>query len=137
MADIAITAANVIATGGAKVIDGVAGATIVAGDMVYRDPASLTYKLADCDSGTAAVRSPAGMALNGAAIGQPIKIAKSGAVTLGSGLTAGVAYYLSPTPGKICPVADVQSADYPVILGIAKSASILDIRIHEAGVALA
>lgn len=137
MADIAITAANVIATGGARQVDGVAGAAIVAGDMLYRDAATHTYKLADCDSGTAAVRSPAGMALNNAAIGQPIKLAKSGAVTVGAALTAGVTYYLSPTPGKICPIADVQSADYPVIVGIAKSSSILDIRIHEAGVALA
>lgn len=137
MADLTITATSVVAGSGAKTIDGTAGAAITAGQSVYLDSATDTYKLADCDSATAAVRSPAGIALNGAASGQPLRVHKSGPVTIGATLTAGVAYYLSATPGGICPVADLASGDYPVILGIATSTTVLDVRIHEAGVALA
>jgi hypothetical protein len=51
-------------------------------------------------------------------------------------LTPGVFYYLSGTPGGICPVADVASGDYPAIIGSAKSASLLTIKIVAPGVAL-
>lgn len=137
MADLSLTPTNVLATGGSRSVGGTAGAAITAGQVVYLESSSGTYKLADCDSATAEVRSPAGIALNGAGAGQPVQVLKSGPITLGSVLTAGVTYYLSPTAGGICPVADVQSADYPVILGIAKSGTVLDVKIHEAGVALA
>lgn len=137
MTDLVLVATNVIASGGARTVDGTIGETLTAGQVVYLDTATGTYKLADCDSGTAAVRSPAGIALNGGGTGQPVKVLKSGPVSLGAVLTAGVTYYLSPTAGGICPVADIDSADYPVILGIAKSTSVLDVKIHEAGVALA
>jgi hypothetical protein len=58
------------------------------------------------------------------------------AVTIGATLTAGVAYYLSGTPGGIRPVADNTTGDYPVILGIATSTTVLNVKIQEAGVAL-
>lgn len=57
-------------------------------------------------------------------------------ITIGATMTAGVAYYLSDTPGGICPVADLASGEYPCIIGIAKSASLLDVGIHPSGVAL-
>jgi hypothetical protein len=52
-------------------------------------------------------------------------------------VTGGVAYYLSATPGGICPVADLGSGDYPTIVGIAVSASVLDVLLHESGFPLA
>lgn len=136
MADLTITAANVVAGSGARTAAGTAGATITAGQVVYLDSASSTYKLADCDSATAAVRSPAGIALNGASSGQPIDVLTSGPITIGATLTAGVAYYLSATAGGICPVADLAAGDYPTIIGIATSTSVLSVKIHESGVAL-
>lgn len=136
MADITITPTNVVAGGSSVTVDGTAGAAITAGQVVYRDAATGRYLLADCDSGTAAARSPVGIALNGAAIGQPVEVLTRGAVTIGATLTAGVAYYLSGTAGGICPVADLTTGDYPTILGIATSASVLDVLIHESGVAL-
>lgn len=136
MADITITAANVVAGGSAVKVDGTAGATITAGQVVYRDASTGRYLLADCDSATAAVRSPVGIALNGAANGQPVEVLTKGSVTIGATLTAGVAYYLSGTPGGICPVADLSTGDYPTIIGIARSTSVLDVLIHESGVAL-
>ena len=137
MADLSITAANVIADSSARLRTGTACATITAGQIVYLDPTDNRYKLADCDSATAAVRSPAGMALHGALSGQPLTIAEGGPVALGAILTAGVAYYLSPTAGGVCPVADLSAGDYPTILGIASSTSVLKLRIHEAGAVLA
>ena len=51
-------------------------------------------------------------------------------------LAAGVAYYLSGTPGGVRPVADNTTGDYPVVLGMAKSTSVLSVHIVEAGVAI-
>jgi len=135
MTDISITAANVLAGSGASIRRGTAGATITAGQVLYYDGATAKYKLADCDGATA-LRTPVGIALNGASDGQPISLVDRGPVTIGGTLTAGVAYYLSPTAGGICPVADVLSGDYSVILGIATSASVLNVNIQESGVAL-
>lgn len=137
MVDLVITAANVVAGGSSVTVDGTAGAAITAGQVVYRDATTGRYLLADCDSATAAARSPAGIALNGAATGQPVEVLTKGAVTIGATLTAGVAYYLSPIAGGICPVADLLTGDYPTIIGIARSTTVLDVLIHESGVALA
>ncbi|ESX78247.1 MULTISPECIES: hypothetical protein [unclassified Mesorhizobium] len=128
MTDIAITAANVVAGANAVIENGYAAAAITAGQVVYRD-ASGKYNLADTDSATALVRKPRGIALNGASIGQPVAIQRSGDITIGAAVTKGVAYYLSGTPGGICPVADVAAGDYPAVIGIATSASVLSINI--------
>jgi hypothetical protein len=64
-----------------------------------------------------------------------LRFATAGPVTIGATLTAGVAYYLSGTPGGIRPVADNTTGDYPVILGIATSTTVLNVKIQEAGVA--
>lgn len=136
MADLTVTAANVLAGTGATKENGTAGATITAGQVVYKDSSDGKFKLADCDSATAAVRSPYGVALNGASNGQPLTVQKSGPITIGATMTAGVAYYLSGTAGGICPVADLASGDYPTILGISSSTTVLNIDIQESGVAL-
>jgi hypothetical protein len=139
MADLTITAANVVSGGGtsSRIAHGTAGATLTAGQVVYYDTTTSTYKLADNNSGTAAVRSPAGIVLNAAATGQPVSIHTSGSITIGATLTGGVAYYLSDTPGGICPVADLVTGEYPTFLGIATSAALLQVAIVESGFALA
>lgn len=136
MADLIITAANVIADSRARTTLGKAGATITAGQIVYLDSATATYKLADNNSATVAARSPVGVALNGASSGQPLVVAESGRVTIGATLTAGVAYYLSDTPGGLCPVADVGAGEYSTIIGIAVSTTVMNVKIQESGVAL-
>ncbi len=135
MADISITAANVVAGSDAVREAGTAGATVTAGQLVYLDPSDMKYKLAD-SNGAAALRVPSGIALNGAANNQPLVIQKGGDITIGGTMTAGVAYYLSDTPGGICPVADLGSGEYPCIVGIAKSTSVLSVNIQPSGVAL-
>lgn len=135
MVDISITAASVVRGTDSHTQTGTAGATITAGQTVYLDSDGV-YQLADSNSATAAARVPAGIALNGAADGQPLTILTRGQVTIGATLTAGVVYYQSDTPGGICPVADIGSGEYATIVGIAVSTSVLDVRIVASGVAL-
>ncbi|MCG7507065.1 hypothetical protein [Mesorhizobium retamae] len=134
MADLTITAANVVAGSNARTVHGVAGVAITAGQVVYLSPTSGKYELADTDSATAAVRSAHGIALNGAALNQPISVITEGDVTIGATIEAGTAYYLSGTAGGICPVADVAAGDYPLILGMGKSTTVLAVNIQYPGV---
>lgn len=136
MVDIVITAANVLASAESVTSEGTAGVAIAAGQVVALDTATGKYVLADSNSAVAGVRSPVGVALHGAAANQPIEFAKSGPVTIGGTLVAGVAYYLSDTPGGIAPVADVGTGEYSSILGIATSTTVLKLKIQESGVAL-
>jgi len=136
MASLSITAANVLAGSGATIERGTAGATITAGQVVYRDSADGKYKLADADSATAEARNPRGIALNGASNGQPLAIVRAGDVTIGATMTVGLAYYLSPTAGEIGVVADVLSGDDPIILGQAKSTTVLTVKISDPGVTI-
>lgn len=136
MADISITAASVLAGSGATTENGNLGATVTAGQAVYKDSADGLWKLADSNSATVAARTPQGIALNGGATGQPVRVLREGNITIGGTLTAGVAYYLSDTPGGICPIADVGSGEYSTVLGIATTTAILAVKIQSSGVAL-
>ncbi|MEF2549998.1 hypothetical protein VQ042_01295 [Aurantimonas sp. A2-1-M11] len=136
MVDITVTASSVVAGSNASVERGTAGVAITAGQVVYKNATTSKYELADNDSATAAVRAPVGIALHGAALNQPLAVQKAGDITIGATLTAGVAYYLSATPGGICPVADIASGDYVVLMGLAKSTTVLAIDIQASGVAL-
>lgn len=137
MTDLSITAGNVIAGSDAKTEKGIAGATITAGQAVYRDATTKEFLLADADSATAGVRDVYGIALNGASDGQPLEVLKSGDITIGATLTAGTTYYLSPVAGGICPLGDIDVGDYYTIIGIAKSTSVLAVKINASGVARA
>lgn len=136
MSDLSVTASAVLAGSGAQIEHGTAGASITAGQVVYFDSTTNTFKLADCDSATAAVRAPYGIALHAAYSGQPLAVAKSGPVTFNAIFTAGLAYYLSATAGGIAPVADLSTGAYPSVLGMAISTTVLDIDIQSSGVAL-
>jgi hypothetical protein len=76
------------------------------------------------------------MAMNNAAANQPLVVVPAGDVNVGTALTAGTTYYLSPVAGGICPLADVLTGDSPVIVGIARSTSVLRLAIVESGVTL-
>lgn len=135
MADLTITAANVLKGAGAKVTHGEAGAAITQGQQVYHEAATRTWKLGDADGASAAIRTATGTALNAASPGQPLAVQTEGDITIGATLTPGVAYYLSGTPGGICPFADVGTGEYVCLLGIAKSASVLSLNYLYTGVA--
>src|SRR5690349_19737444 len=111
MADLTITAANCVPGADARLEQGFAGETITAGMPVYKASTGLWMK-ADSNSATALARQATGIALTGSSLNQPIVVQKSGSLTLGATMTAGIAYYLSDTAGGICPVADVGSGEY-------------------------
>lgn len=136
MADLSITAASVIAGDNAGRASGIAGETITAGKAVYLAAATKKWMLADSNSATAEARRATGIALNGASLNQPINVATGGDITIGATLTAGTAYYLSDTPGGICPVADIGTGEYVCLLGLAKSTSVLAVDIQFPNVAL-
>ena len=136
MAVLSITATSVVQGSNAVTEAGLAGAAITAGQVVYRDDTSRKFLLADSVSATAATRRPLGIALNGAALNQPVVVQKAGDVTIGAALTAGVVYYLSGTAGGICPAADLASGDYPCVIGMAKTTAVLTIDIQTTGAVL-
>jgi hypothetical protein len=118
-------------------VTGLAGATITAGQVVYLDSSTSTYKLADINSATAAVRVPVGIALNGAASGQPVTVQTGGQVTIGATIAAGVFYYASGTAGGIRPVADNTTGDYPAVVGFGVSTTVMQVQIVRSGVVMA
>ena len=136
MPDLSITATAVVSALQPNVTTKAAGATITAGQSVYLDAATNRWLLADCDGAAVAARTPAGIALNGGAINQPIAVKTSGDVTINAVLTVGEAYFQSPTPGGIAPRADVLSGDLLVLIGFAKSTTVLTVSIQAATVIL-
>lgn len=137
MADISVTAANVVAGGNATVeYGGKAGATITAGQVVYKEAATGQFKLTDTDSATAEVKNAYGIALNGASAGQSIAVCTAGPITIGGTLVAGVAYYASNAAGGICPAADL-ATEHVVFLGLSTTTAVLNLRIINSGVTIA
>lgn len=134
MTDLSITATSVKAGGNAIIAHGLAGVAITAGQPVYLDAATGTYKLAD--NNLAGAENVTGIALNGAASGQPVAVQTSGDITIGATLTAGSAYCLSATAGGIAPVADLTTGNVVIQLGLAKSTTVLALRIAAPGVVL-
>jgi hypothetical protein len=133
MADLSITAANVAAASSARTTTGTAGATVTAGQVVYLDSSDNKYKLADNDSATAAVRSPAGIALHASLNGQPLTVLTRGSITIGATTAVGEVYCLSSTAGGICPVADIAAGDYNTIIGVGTSVTAINVLFNEAG----
>jgi hypothetical protein len=135
MADISVTPASVLASATALTSAGVAGATILAGQTLYKDTAnSSVLKLADSNS-TLLVSSVCGIALHGASSGQPIKyVYEDSTFTPGATLTVGQTYAQSSTAGGIAPIADLVSGDYPNVLFVAKSTTTAVLKLLAGGV---
>ncbi len=136
MAALSITASAVVAGSNATRDIGTAGATIAAGQALYLDPATNKWNLADTNSATAEARKATAFALNSASLNQPVSLLKAGDVTMNAVLTPGVAYYLGGTPGSIVPVGDLTTGDYPLLIGLAKSTTVLAVDFQYPGVAL-
>lgn len=136
MADITITASAVVASATAVVEAGSISGNVTAGQVGCKDSSDGLWKLADNNSATAAAKSPQGIFLNGGSTGQPCRILREGDLTMNAVLTAGAAYYLSDTPGGICPVADLASGETSSLVGIAKSTTVLSVKFNVSGVTL-
>lgn len=137
MADITITAANVAAASDATRAHGTAGASITAGQALYVDPSDSRLKLTDANGAGSAIKTLAGIALHAAATGQPITYQSGGAITIGGTVVTGTIYVLSATPGGICPAADLASGHTVSIVGVATSATAIQMGIMNSGAAIA
>ena len=135
MTDLVVTAANCVPGTDARLEQGFAGETITAGMPVYKASTGLWMK-ADSNSATALARQATGIAMCGSSANQPIVVQRSGSLTLGATMTAGVAYYLSDTAGGICAYADVGSGEYVDLIGVATSTTVLQLSFNYSAVSL-
>lgn len=123
-ADLTVTAASVVPGRRARPVGGntLAGVSITAGQLLYLDSATGTYKLADADA-SATTANVVGYAANTAAAGQYVAvIMEDDDFTPGATLsTAAPVYVLSATAGAIAPTADITTGYYPAVVMIAKS----------------
>lgn len=131
MADLTVTASAVVPGAGASLRNGdIAGVAIVAGQPYYIDTNNVAQL---CDTSTAIKAAAAAIAINSAAAGQPLSGIVSGPLTMGPILTASVGYAVADTAGGIRPLADNATGDFITSLGVAKSATVLDVNIRATG----
>jgi hypothetical protein len=134
MADLSVTAASVAVSSAAKTRRGIAGETLVAGKVVYEN-LSDSGKFYLADANVLAASKAVGITLGGAAAGQPVVIVtEDPAFVPGATLSLSVAadsgvYVLSATAGGIAPMDDLAATMYPVIIGVANSASTMRLSI--------
>ena len=134
MVDLVITGSDVDRVSGSQ-RTAEAGVAISAGDSVYVDSAGLVQQ---CEHDQTAVEAAClGIALNDAAVGQPVTYQISGVIDLGSVLAAGEVYVVGAGAGAIAPVADIGTGDFATVIGVAVSATNLKIGINASGVAAA
>lgn len=134
MAAITVTADNVDAGTDGEIGHGIAGAAITAGQAIYFDRTTDTYKLADAD--TEAEAKVAGMAVSSVAAGQIVTFQRTGTYTVGGTVVKGTPYFLGTTPGSIVPFADLVSGDYVTLLGYGASTSTIKLAIHATGITI-
>lgn len=139
MADISVTAANVLPSASAIIRSGIAGATITQGQTLYIDSANnYVLKLADSD-GVALVATVAGIAINAASAGQKVSyVVSDSAFVIGATILAGDDVWLSDTPGGITKTrAELEAGDYIVHLGVMTSTTTMNLNITIGGVVAA
>lgn len=135
MAAISVTATLVLPGTGCQIEYGLFGATVTAGQAVYLDSTTNSYKLADAND-TAATATFRGIALNGGVSGQPAAIAYGGLVTMGAAsVVAGEIYVIGATAGAIYPADDLASGWTTSIIGVAATTSAIYVNRFNSGYA--
>ena len=132
MADLIVTPANVLAQAGSTKSEGIAGESITAGETIYK--ASATGKIMKADASDEAGSKALGVALNNAALDQPVDFVTAGKLTAGAAVDVGTVYAVSATAGGICPVGDLEAEDYVTILGVGVNATTINLTIISSGV---
>lgn len=137
MADLLITATSVIKGSDCDVYNGLAGATITAGQAVYLNTTTNRLQLADANASLAAANVK-GIALHASGDGQPLQIAVSGTLTMTTGgagttLVVGTPYFLSATAGGLAPPADLATGMYTTEVFICKTATTVVMGIKASG----
>lgn len=130
MADIAVTAASVLASSVAVTSKQYNfGATVTAGQLVYLNSSNL-WVLADSDASATGngVTDVRGFALNGGANGQPATVVLEDVTyTPGGTLANGVPYFSGSNAGGFTATIPT-TGNYPVFLGIAKSTTTMNLK---------
>jgi hypothetical protein len=139
MADLAITVTEVQpgAQAASTFWRGIAGEQIEAGEAFYVDESDGNKaKLADSDAAAAAAAVVKGLATCKAeAAGQAIEGQTGGPFTVGATAAPGkVPYFLSDTPGKLCPLADLGAGDRVTYVGTGDGTSVIYLKPHATGV---
>lgn len=138
MANLAITTTEVVAgTVGSPSFDQLVAAEVIDPGEVYYINAVGQAALAD--NSTAIKAAAKGIAVSGALVaGQYIVGQKNKKVVLGAtaAVGQGTPYFLSGTPGKICPAADLAAEDYVTPLGIGGADDDLVLGIAPSGIAV-
>lgn len=125
---------DVTAGSNAKTRQVTAGETVVGGRCLHlAADAKHDYADADASATTAAVT---GITIGGAADAQHVELLYDGDLENCSGLTKGVHYTLADSAGAglLMPVADQAGSDWVTGIGIAKSTTVLSVKINATGV---
>jgi hypothetical protein len=129
MADISITAANVLASSGATPLAGIAGTVLTQGQASYYDATTGTWKtitaLAAAALSTLATLQ-FGIALQSVSIGQPVLIAiKDPSFTYGANVASGSRVYVSAANagGLTITSGDITTGDAVILMGVVTGAT--------------
>lgn len=116
MADISVTAASVVpaTTGNTRSI--IAGETLTAGLLVYRNSAD--GRAWKASTASLAASQIIGVTLDGGGAGQPVTVQTSGDYTAGGTVAVGTVYVVSDTGGAIAASADNGAGDFCSVFGI-------------------
>ena len=100
MADLTVTATQVLPGDDAVITNGRLGTTVTTGQMVYLDEDTKRYLLADANL-TNRTADAVGIALNGGGLNQTVRVQTEGSVTIGAGAApvVGTLYVVSATAG--------------------------------------
>ncbi len=134
MANVSQTAANVKIGGeGTTTRQRQAGEAITQGMPYYISSGDNKAYQTDAND-TAAKAEAKGIALTPASTNGYFIGLEDGPVDVGATLSVGGLYVVSATKGAIAPVADLTTNDYVTTLGVAISASVLDLNIQVSGI---
>lgn len=136
MADVAVTATQLLPTADTVLEDGIAGEAIAQGDWLYKKAADQRLWKADNNAAAAEAAEVIGQAMVAcAAAAQPMRYGRGGTITQGAAATivSGTVYVLSATPGKACPAADLASGNRVTILGVGNAANGIQLQLNRSG----
>lgn len=126
--DIVITATSTVRVSG-NVAAFSLGETVTAGQPLYVSTSDgLAYK---SDANAAGKKECVGIALNGGAINQPVRVQSTGTITIGGTTVVGTIYCVSATAGGICPWADLTTGDQVIVIGVGGATNTIDMNLWQ------
>ena len=126
-----ITPANVHSGADADFYQGLAGATVTAGQAVYQDRVDSKLRPAT-NAGGAGAANVKGIALHGAADGQPLRVQTAGNIAIG-GTTAVGAQYCLGAGGQVVEAIDVVATNFVTPIGIGGASNTIKLSIYVSG----